>query len=151
MHPAAGRNRPGAACPWLAVPPGLRRLECAAACTHRPAPCPPRAQAHKRGLDASKLRGSGTPAWGNLRGRSGSARKQKSYFEGPEDEDDELEDQPSGGEEGEEEEEHSDEEEEGTSEEVRGRASAESACVQAMCALHSAALVRRAPQPSASR
>ena len=41
-----------------------------------------------------KLNGSHTPAWRNLRGRDGAAKKQ-SYFEGPEDEEDELADQPS--------------------------------------------------------
>lgn len=66
-------------------------------------PTLPPPQAHKRGLDVGKLHGSRTPAWKNLRGRSASRRKQ--YFEGPEDEGDELEDRPSGSEE-EEEEEH---------------------------------------------
>jgi hypothetical protein len=54
-------------------------------------------QAHKRGLDVEKLNGSRTPAWRSLRGRDGAAKKQ-SYFEGPEDEEDELADQPSDGE-----------------------------------------------------
>jgi hypothetical protein len=69
-----------------------------------------------------KLHGSRTPAWRNLRGRG--LQKKQSYFEGPEDEDDELQDQPS---EGEEEEEGAlddavalDEEEDGGSSEASG-------------------------------
>ena len=62
-----------------------------------PAPPAPPLQAHKRGLDVEKLNGNRTPAWRNLRGRDGAAKKQ-SYFEGPEDEEDELADQPSDGE-----------------------------------------------------
>jgi hypothetical protein len=51
-------------------------------------------QAHKRGLDVEKLHDSATPAWRNLRGRTRD-RKKQSYFEGPEDEEDELQDHPS--------------------------------------------------------
>ena len=64
-------------------------------------------QAHKRGLDVGKLHDSQTPAWRNLRGRGSAGQKRQSYFEGPEDEDDELADQAS--EEGQEEEESSSE------------------------------------------
>lgn len=83
---------------------------------------PTRAQAHKRGLDVEQLHDSRTPAWRNLRGRSASRRKQ-SYYEGPEqgDEDDELEDQISGSEGGQEEEEEEEPAGDGSSDEVRGR------------------------------
>ncbi len=75
-------------------------------------------QAHKRGLDVEKLHGSRTPAWRNLRGRG--VQKKQSYFEGPEDEDDELEDRPSEDEE-QGRQESMDEEPEGSGSEASGR------------------------------
>lgn len=65
-----------------------------------------------------KLHGSHTPAWRNLRGRGGQ-KKVKSYFEGPEDEDDELADQPPSDDDDEEEQEESGSGED-EDEEVRG-------------------------------
>ena len=123
---------PGAACPRLrrGAPPGGPASAPRALPRHRcgsrfaPLLLPP-LQAAKRGLDVDRLHGSRTPAWRNLRGRSASARK-KSYYEGPEEEDDgeELQDQPSGSEggedgEGEGSEEEGSEEEHASEDEVR--------------------------------
>lgn len=99
-------------CTWLVCPsPSTAAV---------PLPLAPRLprgmQAHKRGLDVEKLHGSKTPAWRNLRGRTGGPKKQ-SYFDGPEDEEDELEDKPSDGEVDEEE---AEEEEAEDSSEARG-------------------------------
>lgn len=99
--PAVGRRRPGAGCPCLACRLAALAVLASIRSTVLLLCCVPLlSQAHKRGLDVDKLHDSRTPAWRNLRGRSASQRK-RSYYEGPEqeDEDDEVEDQPSGSEE----------------------------------------------------